>query len=87
MVILCFHPFANRTNELNYDINLAYIQPQSSFNNSSVPQLCFNQAYAESQKLPQNSDEPVYERLSDLSAKYAQVLSLEGNREDLQMSL
>ena len=82
MVLLTTFPIANRINELNYDINLAYMQPQNSFNDPTVPQLQDNQAYAESQQLPQNSDEPVYERISDLSAKYAQVLALEGDREE-----
>ena len=67
---------------MNYDINLAYTQPQNSFNDPTVSQLQDNQAYAESQQLPQNSDEPLYERMSDLSAKYAQVLALEGDREE-----
>jgi hypothetical protein len=66
---------ANRTNELNYDI----------INDPTVPQLQANQAYAESesQQLPQNSDEPIiYEVLSDLPTKYAQVLVLEGDRKE-----
>ncbi len=74
--LLCYYvaTIANRTNELNYDI----------INDSTVPQLQANQAYAESesQQLPQNPDEPIYEVLSDLPAKYAQVLALEGDREE-----
>ena len=58
------------------------MQPQNNFIDPTVPQLHDNQAYAESQQLSQNSDEPIYERMSDLSAKYAQVLALEGAREE-----
>ena len=72
-------PNANRSNELNYDINPAYTQSQ---NNPTVLQLQHNQAYAESRKLPQNSDESTYKIPSNLSAKYAQVLTLEGDREE-----
>ena len=40
-------------------------------------QLQDNQAYTESQQVPQNSDdEPVYEILSDLSGKYAHASAL-----------
>ena len=79
-------PNANRSNELSYDINLAYTQSQ---NDPTMLQLQDNQAYAESRKLPQNSDEPIYEILSNLSTKHAQVLALEGDRKKgvvLQMS-
>ena len=72
-------PNATRSNELNYDINLAYTQ---SRNNPTMLQLQHNQAYAKSRKLPQNSDESIYKIPSDLSSKYAQVLTLEGDREE-----
>ena len=70
-----------RTNELNYDINLAYEQSQNGVTNPAVPQLQVNQAYTESQHSKvQNSDEPIYERLSDMSRIYAQILALEGDK-------
>ena len=53
---------------------------------TNVPQLQDNQAYAESQQLPQHLDEHIYERMSDLSAKYAQMLTLEEARPTKEFS-
>ena len=78
--VICYY-LSNRVYELNYDINIAYTQQNSLNDHTNVPQLQDNQAYVESQQLSQNSEEPIYERMSDLSAKYAQMFEVMCSKE------